>query len=155
MYSMKFLFMFQIGVLNQTCTGGFGLKKTYPHGWLKRLSSCYYFAKASVTWDHARSICQSHGGDLFVPDDSTEQLEIWNLSRALYLPWIGVKLPYANANAFYTVHDVPVSYSNFQYPEPNNLDFEFCVVLYEQINTWNNIPCDHDRDYICERDQIA
>ncbi|XP_028401816.1 C-type lectin domain family 3 member A-like [Dendronephthya gigantea] len=135
-------------VVNQT---------TCPDGWFKLFSSCYYFQSTRLNWDDARSACQSLKGDLFIPDDSTEQHEIWRLSQArtppLYFPWIGVRLPQPNTKVFYTVNGVPTSYTNWALYEPNYLNSEFCVVPYSETGKWNNVACHPLHDYICERNQ--
>lgn len=45
------------------------------------------------------------------------------------------------------------SYLNWDSGEPNGLESENCVHLWDSTYTWNDAPCTASLSYICQRDQ--
>ena len=123
-----------------------------PSGWVKLVSSCYYFSTYLTTWFKARSACQKFGGDLTVPMNNKENYAIWNVEKqkSLTHPFIG--LVRHSDTKFYTVEGVKPSYTNWAPGQPSSPNSERCGHFHFHFNgKWNDIPCSNSFNFICQQ----
>ena len=68
--------------------------------------------------------------------------------------WIGLSDPTRNNQWKWVSDNSSVTYTHWAPGEPNHL-IETCAEMYmaSQNGKWNNIPCSHSRQFICEKSE--
>jgi len=107
----------------------------------------YAVCDNSTNWFLARTYCQSNSfGDLLVLNDSDEDNFIQSKTGGL-AHWIGFD-DNATEGSFIWVDGSPVTYTNWNWGEPNNAGIENCATIG---GTWNDLPCSVSRPFVCEK----
>ena len=134
-----------------TCSLGASENHDCPIGWIRLVSSCYYFSTSETNWSTANSTCRSLGGDLVVPRNDEENSAIIKTAdqNGLNHPWIG--LVRDENNTFYTVSGSKPTYTPWSKGRPNNKGgYEKCGQFLDSAGLWNDIPCNRQFNFICE-----
>ncbi|GFN80003.1 macrophage mannose receptor 1-like [Plakobranchus ocellatus] len=137
-------------------------------GWLKAPSSgtCVrFFEYPRKSWQDARAACQQHGGDLVTIRDARMNAFLTKHFRAYYCYgkrcryhhyYIGLHDKETEITWRWLNETETATYTNWGYGQPNNLKFysqkydQDCAELYRH-GRWNDIWCDRQQAYICER----
>ncbi|XP_054471828.1 CD209 antigen-like protein E [Anoplopoma fimbria] len=133
-------------------------KKTCPAGWILFSSSCYLLSEESASWDKSRQDCRDKGSDLVIVDTLEEQEFLTSIIRKS--TWIG--LSDRDSEGTWTWIDGTPLTDTEEYwgSRPDNgggdpqWGEEDCAEIVDgrkaKIN-WNDLRCDSDRDFICEK----
>lgn len=120
------------------------------------LDSCYKIITDTKTWEGSALDCESAGAHLV---KFTSQEEVDYLHNTFLLPlgsgsvWIGLNL---KNDSFYWTDNTKLNYSNWNDGEPNNYggNNEDCVEMYVSNGRWNDLPCNYEKAYACERGML-
>ncbi|CAH1265180.1 HGF [Branchiostoma lanceolatum] len=119
-------------------------------GWSTGPSSCFLVVNNYVTWQQASDDCVSKGGHLATIGTYDEESFIQGLTNYDYQPyWIGLHDTGAEGT-FIWVDGTPLTYTSWNFGEPNNNGDEDCVQLSGY--NWNDAYCGGTAQYICEID---
>ncbi|XP_067320920.1 CD209 antigen-like protein C [Anolis sagrei] len=143
-----------------------------PLQWEKSGDSYYYFSNTAEHWEEAKKLCAAANSYLIIINSRTEQdfvvQKIKQSSVWLGLSdtevertwrWVDGSLLQEHNRALYEdkgkgekgARDI-VGY--WRRGEPNNAgNVENCAVLYKEKN-WNDIPCDKNVHFVCEKSAL-
>ncbi|KAJ0033147.1 hypothetical protein NQD34_000254, partial [Periophthalmus magnuspinnatus] len=109
------------------------------------------------SWNSSRAFCQDHGADLVVINDEQEQRDLYAMDgNPNLLFWIGL-YDGTSKGTFKWVDDTPLTRAFWQVGQPGDGGLnnqENCVEMYRQhpvLFSWNDAPCEHSRQWICEK----
>ncbi|XP_008419952.1 CD209 antigen-like protein A isoform X4 [Poecilia reticulata] len=113
--------------------------------------SIYYISSARATWGDSRNDCLNRGADLVIINSREEQDFLTWFKKRL---WIGLTDAEKEAG-WKWVDGTRLTTSYWGHDEPNS-DLgtnEDCgeMRFYESENNWNDVPCDMENSWICER----
>ncbi|KAM8880080.1 CD209 antigen-like protein A isoform 2-T2 [Spinachia spinachia] len=127
----------------------------FQEGWVYVRPSFYYISSSKKPWLESRNDCLNRGADLVVINSRNEQ----DFARKFELQytWIGLTSGDTN-NSWIWVDGTPLSKSYWGPGEPNNFlgsisRNEKCVEirLHEVENSWNDVNCEAQNYWICEK----
>ncbi|XP_077323752.1 pulmonary surfactant-associated protein A-like [Lithobates pipiens] len=110
----------------------------------------YILNRFEVTYDEAKTICASGGGQLAVPRTQEENQAIFSLRKKVQMhTFMGINdLQYEGD--FRDLSGQVIRYFNWRAGEPNNLrNNEDCVEMWDD-GRWNDENCASKRFFICE-----
>ncbi|XP_026215285.1 CD209 antigen-like protein E isoform X1 [Anabas testudineus] len=120
-------------------------------GWVYLHPSFYYISNEEKSWQDSRNYCQQNGADLIIINSLKEQL----FTGLFYkVAWIGLT---KTDDTWEWVDGTPLTESYWGTGEPNNLNIngtkEYCVEtrFFDELNSWNDIPCEAQNVWICEK----
>ena len=99
-------------------------------------------------WEDCTTACANIGMDFTcIPDDSS-QAQIEQVITA-HSTWIG--LSDKEVEGTFTCADggISTTYSNWNEGEPNDLESEDCVMVYEENGKWNDASCENEFPCLC------
>ncbi|XP_078676753.1 apolipoprotein(a)-like isoform X1 [Branchiostoma floridae x Branchiostoma belcheri] len=121
-----------------------------PPTWSTGSSSCFLVVRNYLTWQQASDDCVAKGGHLATIASYEDETFIQGLTNYDYQPyWIGLHDTGAEG-IFIWVDGTPLTYTSWNYGEPNNNGEEDCVQLSGY--NWNDASCFGTAQYICEID---
>lgn len=120
-------------------------------------SHTYVECTAALSWNEARQICQSWGGDLTSLNDAGEEnfVGTWIASATIWIGYTDTDFP---VNEFHWVDGSTQAYSNWCPGEPTNFsisgEYESCAARQpcNSSQQWNDLICSLPFSYVCERD---
>ena len=113
---------------------------------------CYSRYTAVVSWQDAKSQCESKDGHLVTISSASELAIVWDLAiPADDQVWIGASDLAAEGNWTWVTGE-PFVYSNWAEGEPTAPDDEHCAEIYLSDGTWNDSACADSGVFICERE---
>jgi hypothetical protein len=104
------------------------------------LANTYREATALVSWDAARADCIADEADLWVVENTTEQL-------AFTGDWTGIT-DVAAENVWRKVDGTVATFLPFAAGEPDGADIENCIRT--DVSGFEDRDCGDARDYVCE-----
>ncbi|XP_054897433.1 uncharacterized protein LOC129367161 [Poeciliopsis prolifica] len=127
------------------------IERYIQQGWVRFQSSVYYISFARSTWLRSRQFCRRQGADLVIINTKEEQDFTRQFNR---LTWLG--LHNDTKTRKWTWVDGTELTKNYWGPEePNGFEgkIENCVEIrfFELENSWNDIPCEDQNYWICEK----
>uniref|UniRef100_A0A668W836 C-type lectin domain-containing protein n=1 Tax=Oreochromis aureus TaxID=47969 RepID=A0A668W836_OREAU len=149
--------------------------KHCPAGWILMNSVCYYFPLKSneiKTWKESRDFCQLQGGDLIIIDSRDEEVYYYEDASGM-MPqsnpkspkafWIGLSDVQEEGTwkwwdgTFLTEGKSEICCTLYWNDgEPNDVSNEDCAALNPKANffkSWNDVRCDTQMKWICEKHQ--
>uniref|UniRef100_A0A3B3UV75 C-type lectin domain-containing protein n=1 Tax=Poecilia latipinna TaxID=48699 RepID=A0A3B3UV75_9TELE len=123
-------------------------------GWVRFHSSLYYISFARNTWEQSRQFCLQRGADLVIINTKAEQDFTRQFNR---FTWLG--LHNDTKTGKWTWVDGTLLTDSFKFwgpGEPNSYEGknENCAEIrfFELEDSWNNIPCEDQNFWICEKE---
>ncbi|XP_077323764.1 pulmonary surfactant-associated protein A-like isoform X5 [Lithobates pipiens] len=113
-------------------------------------SKNYIMNRLEVTYDEAKTICVSGGGQLAVPRTQEENQAIFSLRKKVEThTFMGIN-DLQHRGDFRDLSGQVITYFNWRAGEPNNLrNEEHCVEMWDD-GGWNDENCASKRFFICE-----
>ncbi|XP_038076947.1 macrophage mannose receptor 1-like [Patiria miniata] len=117
---------------------------------------CYLFKPGDLkTWQDARKLCQTGGGDLVSITTLSEQTYL-NARLALNtetVVWLGAN-DLSSEGGWEWSNGSPFKFLNWASGEPNNWGTggEHCTELKISNGLWNDISCSNTMGYVCKKD---
>ncbi|XP_073453221.1 mannose-binding protein C-like [Aquarana catesbeiana] len=110
----------------------------------------YIMNRLEVTYDEAKTICASGGGQLAVPRTQEENQAILSLRKKVQThTFMGINDIQIEGN-FRDLSGQVITYFNWRAGEPNNLNNnEDCVEMWDD-GGWNDENCASKRFFVCE-----
>ncbi|XP_054847998.1 macrophage mannose receptor 1-like [Eublepharis macularius] len=127
--------------------------KLIEDGWVKYEDNEYYFHNATLPMEGARRFCKRQGGDLAVITSEKERIFLWkyNFLHA-FKSDVYIGLIVGLDEKFRWLDGTLVTYAAWAPNEPNNAnEEELCVEMYRSTGLWNDIYCNAEKSFICER----
>jgi len=125
---------------------------TCPSGWTASPTNNKCF-KASTTdgdWLVALTDCLSQGGTLAKIENAAENTAVQNLLGG-QIGWIGLQ-DFKVEGTFSWADDTPLgAYTNWLAGQPDNNGVGQHCVSMRADGTWNDVICNGDRPYVCQR----
>uniref|UniRef100_A0A3Q3F6G7 CD209 antigen-like protein A n=1 Tax=Labrus bergylta TaxID=56723 RepID=A0A3Q3F6G7_9LABR len=123
----------------------------FQRGWVYFRSSLYFISSLKKPWQESRVDCLQQGADLVIINSREEQ----DFIRKFYgLIWIGLTRRGHNGT-WRWVDGTPLTKSYWSPGEPNEFEGkkEDCVEIkhHEMDDSWNDIPCEDQNFWICEK----
>ncbi|XP_075320679.1 C-type lectin domain family 4 member E-like [Odontesthes bonariensis] len=113
--------------------------------------SFYYISSTKKSWKNSREDCLQRGADLVIINTKEEQDFTRQFQR---LTWIGLTDSGKKGN-WKWVDGTPLTKSYWGPSEPNGFEgkTEDCVEIrfHDIENSWNDIPCEDQNFWICEK----
>ncbi|XP_047434292.1 CD209 antigen-like protein E [Mugil cephalus] len=123
----------------------------FQQGWVYFRPSFYYISSTKKSWKESRNDCLQRGADLVIIDTKEEQDFTRQFNK---LTWIGLIRDKRN-RIWKWVDGTPLTKSYWGFGEPNGFEGknEDCVEIrfHESVNSWNDIPCEDQNFWICEK----
>lgn len=123
----------------------------FQQGWVYFQGSFYYISFIKKSWQGSREDCLRRGADLVITDTKEEQDFTRKFDR---LTWIGLSDDMMEGN-WKWVDGTPLTKSYWGPGEPNGFEGknETCVEIrfHDIENSWNDIPCEDQNFWICEK----
>uniref|UniRef100_A0A4W5N0H8 C-type lectin domain-containing protein n=1 Tax=Hucho hucho TaxID=62062 RepID=A0A4W5N0H8_9TELE len=129
------------------------VRKICPQDWIIQSGcSCYFISLATKNWTESRQDCVDRGADLVIINSREEQALIKGLGHQT---WMGLTDREVEGT-WRWVDGKPLTTSYWTGPgEPNGRAKENCAEIIgvhnDPILAWNDVPCDFERRWICER----
>ncbi|XP_048853161.1 CD209 antigen-like protein C isoform X2 [Brienomyrus brachyistius] len=123
-----------------------------PSGWISFNFKCYYVSDQQKTWINSQEDCRHKGADLFIINSLKEQLIFSKYQRA----WIGLT-DSDHEGTWKWVDGTPLTTSYWMTGEPNDNGNEDCVEIItgkDILKNWNDLPCNHLNNWICESGEV-
>uniref|UniRef100_A0A3Q2QYJ4 C-type lectin domain-containing protein n=1 Tax=Fundulus heteroclitus TaxID=8078 RepID=A0A3Q2QYJ4_FUNHE len=121
-------------------------------GWLYFHDSLYYISSSKKTWHESKEFCLQKDANLVIINNIAEQDFTRQFDR---LTWIGLH-DLTKTGQWTWVDGAPLNKSYWGEGEPNGYESnnESCVeIRFHHIeNSWNDIPCDDQNFWICEKE---
>uniref|UniRef100_A0A672HW15 C-type lectin domain-containing protein n=1 Tax=Salarias fasciatus TaxID=181472 RepID=A0A672HW15_SALFA len=137
--------------LNVTSCFSFSLSdQLFQKGWEYFHSSFYYISSTEKTWQESRDDCVSRGANLMIIDSQEEQDFTRRFPKRM---WIGLT-DRAQEGTWRWVDGTLLQRSYWYSGEPNDeWGEEDCAEInYKDVeNSWNDMPCDRQIHWICEK----
>ncbi|KAM7008670.1 uncharacterized protein LKV04_000766 [Tautogolabrus adspersus] len=123
----------------------------FQRGWVYFRSSLYFISSVKKPWQESRDDCLQQGADLVIINSREEQ----DFTRKFFgLIWIGLTRRGHNVT-WRWVDGTPLTKSYWSPGEPNGFQGkkEDCVEIkhHEMEDSWNDIPCEDQNFWICEK----
>ncbi|XP_029950540.1 C-type lectin domain family 4 member K-like isoform X2 [Salarias fasciatus] len=122
----------------------------FQKGWEYFHSSFYYISSTEKTWQESRDDCVSRGANLMIIDSQEEQDFTRRFPKRM---WIGLT-DRAQEGTWRWVDGTLLQRSYWYSGEPNDeWGEEDCAEInYKDVeNSWNDMPCDRQIHWICEK----
>nr|XP_046265332.1 CD209 antigen-like protein E isoform X2 [Scatophagus argus] len=123
----------------------------FQDGWVYFSLSLYYISSTKKSWHDSRDYCLQRGADLMIINSKEEQDFTRKFDR---LTWIGLT-DIETEGMWKWVDGTPLTTSYWNPGEPNSYEGknEDCVELkfHDVENSWNDIPCEDQNFWICEK----
>ncbi|XP_072319354.1 C-type lectin domain family 4 member M-like [Eucyclogobius newberryi] len=139
--------------LNEICKNFTDQKRSdfdqyFRDGWVYFNTSLYYISPAKRNWQDSRGFCLQRGADLIVINSREEQEFIRRFHRFM---WIGLRN--TTARTWIWVDGTPLTRRYWGPGEPNMGNDEGCVEsrFFEVQDTWNDLNCNDQNFWVCER----
>ncbi|XP_074486695.1 CD209 antigen-like protein C isoform X2 [Sebastes fasciatus] len=119
-------------------------------GWMYFNHSFYYISSIAKSWQESREDCQQRGADLMIINSEEEQEFGRQFKRNT---WIGLT-DREREGIWKWVDGTALGTSYWLPGEPNHANSaEDCVEIWnhEKENHWNDIPCNDQNHWICEK----
>ncbi|TKS68902.1 C-type lectin domain family 4 member M CD209 antigen-like protein 1 [Collichthys lucidus] len=123
-------------------------------GWMYFNNSFYYISTLKKTWQDSRSDCQQRGADLMIINSIEEQ----NFTRRFCTHmWIGLT-DQEKEGTWKWVDGTLLTTSYWGINEPNSHEGmdEDCgeIKFYDDLNSWNDKPCQTKNTWMCEKTMV-
>ncbi|XP_022620759.1 CD209 antigen-like protein E isoform X1 [Seriola dumerili] len=120
-------------------------------GWVYFYPSFYYISSTKKSWHDSRDDCLQRGADLVIINSKEEQ----DFTRKFHkITWIGLS-DRETEGIWKWVDGTPITKSYWANGEPNSYEGknEDCVEIRfpNEENSWNDIPCEGQNFWICEK----
>ncbi|XP_038146563.1 CD209 antigen-like protein E isoform X2 [Cyprinodon tularosa] len=137
---------------NDTDQQRFLTGKYIKQGWVYFHTSFYFISSTKKSWQESRKFCQEQSADLVIINTEEEQ----DFTRQFHrLTWIGVH-NVSRTGQWTWVDGTPLTKSYWGPGEPNGYEGrnENCVEIrfFDRQNSWNDIPCEDQNFWICEKE---
>jgi len=121
-----------------------------------------YYVCSSDSQAAGRAFCRSYGTDLVRPKDAQQNAFVAAIAQQSgvistwgppYAYWLGLEDPLCKGGTcnYAWIDGTPLTYSNYNFGEPNNTGGgEHCIEAQAFSTGWNDIPCANVRGVICE-----
>ncbi|NP_001134518.1 CD209 antigen-like protein D [Salmo salar] len=130
-------------------------------GWSLSGSSCYFLSTERKIWEESRQDCLERGADLVVVNSRNEQKFLTELNRNINGVWIGLT-DRETEGTWKWVDGTPLTTRYWGQNQPDNgavfvvyIGEEDCVEInygnLDPVNKWNDIACNLQFNWICER----
>ncbi|XP_026159801.1 CD209 antigen-like protein A isoform X2 [Mastacembelus armatus] len=123
----------------------------HQQGWLYFRSSFYYISSVSKSWYESRKYCLLKGADLVIINSKEEQDFTRTFQKVM---WLGLT-DRTKRRMWKWVDGTALTISYWHSGEPNNFEgkIEDCAEIrfYDVENSWNDIPCNDQNFWICEK----
>ncbi|XP_030053018.1 C-type lectin domain family 4 member G [Microcaecilia unicolor] len=117
-----------------------------PQDWHWNQGSCYYFSTDNRNWESAQEFCISKSAHLLIVEEDETRYLLDYIKPHSY--WIGLR---KKANVWTWVDGKPLTFSKWNYGEPNNMrQQEHCAEMYV-TGKWNDFDCSIQKQWICEK----
>ncbi|XP_005951778.1 CD209 antigen-like protein E [Haplochromis burtoni] len=127
----------------------------FQQGWVYFRPSFYYISSIAKSWKDSRDDCLQRGADLAIINTKEEQDFTRNFKKVM---WIGLTET-AIKGTWKWVDGTPLSKSYWGPDEPNGFEGknEDCVEInfFDFENSWNDIPCENQNFWICEKKLVS
>ncbi|XP_015224626.1 PREDICTED: CD209 antigen-like protein E [Cyprinodon variegatus] len=138
---------------NDTDQQRFLTGKYIQQGWVYFHTSFYFISSTKKSWQDSRKFCQEQSADLVIINTEEEQ----DFTRQFHrLTWIGVH-NVSRTGQWTWVDGTPLTKSYWGSGEPNGYGGrnENCVEIrfFDHQNSWNDIPCEDQNFWICEKEE--
>uniref|UniRef100_A0A3P9AVX9 C-type lectin domain-containing protein n=1 Tax=Maylandia zebra TaxID=106582 RepID=A0A3P9AVX9_9CICH len=131
------------------------LNQYFQQGWVYFRPSFYYISSIAKSWKDSRDDCLQRGADLAIINTKEEQDFTRNFKKVM---WIGL-IETAMKGTWKWVDGTPLSKSYWGPDEPNGFEGknEDCVEInfFDFENSWNDIPCENQNFWICEKKLVS
>ncbi|XP_028282291.1 CD209 antigen-like protein C [Parambassis ranga] len=121
----------------------------HQQGWLLFQNRFYYISSDTKSWHDSKADCVQKGADLVIINSKEEQNFLRKFKKRV---WIGLK---ETEGVWKWVDGTQLSKSFWIPGEPNNYEDkdEDCgeIRYYDQEDSWNDVPCDIQINWVCER----
>uniref|UniRef100_A0A3Q0RFC5 C-type lectin domain-containing protein n=1 Tax=Amphilophus citrinellus TaxID=61819 RepID=A0A3Q0RFC5_AMPCI len=124
-------------------------------GWVYFRGSFYYISSIKKSWNDSREDCLQRGADLVIISSREEQVQCLRV-KSVWYTWIG--MTDTEEEGTWKWVDGTLLDKSFRYwhtGEPNNYNGleEDCgeIKLVEDENKWNDIECNTENFWICEK----
>ncbi|XP_036372536.1 C-type lectin domain family 4 member E-like [Megalops cyprinoides] len=111
---------------------------------------CYYISREQKNWTESQQYCRDRGADLVIIETKEEQEFLEAFKRKF---WIGLT-DAETERTWKWVDGATLSAGFWKSGEPNNANSgEDCACLESkdnQMNAWNDLPCNNMQNWICE-----
>lgn len=123
---------------------------SFGKGIARSSNKIYIMNNLEVTYDEAKAICASGGGQLAVPRTQEENQAIFSLRKKVQAhSFMGIN-DIESEGDFRDLSGQVITYFNWRAGEPNNLrNNEDCVEMWED-GGWNDENCANRRFFVCE-----
>ncbi|XP_021376657.1 C-type lectin domain family 4 member K-like, partial [Mizuhopecten yessoensis] len=123
-----------------------------PDGWVKYDRYCLYFALDPVTWNVAKSRCQSDDAHLLEVD--TEEMNTFlkiRLRRSAGFGHFVGGLIFGRQSWIWDYTNTEFVYTDWGPNQPSRGRDSHCLVICSGASCqWDDLSCDYDRFYICQ-----
>ncbi|XP_053398186.1 CD209 antigen-like protein B [Mercenaria mercenaria] len=128
--------------------------------WTSFGTSCYHVGNDALTWEEAKTKCESYDGILAEVENDSENTFLMELAKQKDTrgkgAWLGASDLETEGLWIWSsskrqIFDV---FSNFKGKEPNGRARENCLHLKKSKWEWNDEKCHNKMGYICERGNI-
>ncbi|XP_037550264.1 collectin-12 [Nematolebias whitei] len=126
-----------------------------PVGWVNYRNKCYFFSKDLLSFDDAKSTCESRSASLLIISDMEEQtwLEKQIVGKGYF--WMGLT-DKEEENTWRWVDGTEPAFTKWKPGQPDNWGHfheagEDCAALIHQ-GLWNDAFCEDLISYICEKE---
>uniref|UniRef100_A0A8C9S521 C-type lectin domain-containing protein n=1 Tax=Scleropages formosus TaxID=113540 RepID=A0A8C9S521_SCLFO len=123
----------------------------YLEGWVDFSSRCYYISCQQKNWFESQQDCKQRGADLAIINSGEEQEFINNLNKRI---WIGLT-DTDKEGSWNWVDGTNLTIRFWKQNEPNDAggkeDCAESAVEFNPQMIWNDIPCELQRYWVCER----
>ncbi|CAH3191186.1 unnamed protein product, partial [Porites evermanni] len=120
-----------------------------PNNWIRLKGSCYKVSSGSTNWNAAKSACEAMGSKLAILTSQAEQQAL--ASKISQDVWIGLHRDPNDNSRWMWVDGSRTTYTHWSNREPNDHGGnEDCTYMFPPAGKWNDSPCSHGRQYLCE-----
>ncbi|XP_072846444.2 CD209 antigen-like protein D [Pogona vitticeps] len=117
--------------------------------WQEFHGSCYYFSETAEKWTDAKKLCALSNSHLIIINSRKEQDFVIGNIKSVSM-WLGLNDVHTEGTWHWIDGSIPTQ-TYWRVGEPNNDGDEDCAALYNN-GKWNDISCDVQVHYGCERE---
>lgn len=122
----------------------------FPHSQATSGNKVYMSIDRAEDFSNSLIICKMYGGILPSPENSAEDLAIYELAKKTGKHgFLGINDRQLEGK-FVHIDGRPAVYMNWRDTEPNGQRTENCVEQDPKRRKWNDIPCEWTRTIMCE-----
>ena len=90
---------------------------------------------------------------MFEPKSSQTNIEVTEFlqNEGVCTFWIGIHDIANEGNFVYDSNGLIIGYQNWNSGEPNDAGGEDCTEIYVENGKWNDIPCNNQLSFVCEK----